>query len=256
MKDLGLVLSGGGIRGMAHVGLIAAMREFDWDAKCIAGSSIGALVGALYAAEYTPEDMLDFFENTPLLQYNFFTINKAGLINTERYFDAFKSYFPKNSFEDLSKELFVIATDLLGGKEHAFHSGELIHPLLASAALTPVFSPLEFEGVLYADGGIMNNFPKEYIENKAKVIFGSNVTVVGQLEKKHIRNPVQLTTRVTGLMIYASSSKKLAECDLFIEPQGLEKIGLFNKKHIQKAYTLGYDHASRAMEEWLAKEKK
>jgi len=250
-KSIGVVLSGGGIRGMAHIGLIKAMQEHGLDAKVVAGSSVGALVGALYANGNSVEDMLQFFKDTPLFQYNFFSISKPGFINTERYFNIFKGYFPKDSFESLEKPLYVVATDLLRGEEKVFTKGELIKPLLASAALTPVFSPVEINKTLYADGGVMNNFPKEYVDGKADFIIGSNVSIAGEVQKKDLKNSLQLAGRVTGLMIYASSHQKLKECDLFIEPKELEKIGVLDKKGIQKAFVIGYDHASRMLEKEL-----
>lgn len=254
-QSIGLVLSGGGIRGMAHIGFIKAMKEFGLDAKVVAGSSVGALVGALYANGNSVEDMLQFFKDTPLFQYNFFAISKPGFIDTERYFNIFKGYFPQNSFEGLEKPLYVVATDLLKGEEKVFSKGTLIKPLLASAALTPVFSPVEINRTLYADGGVMNNFPKEYVDGKADFIIGSNVSIAGEVQKKDLRNSLQLAGRVTGLMIYAASYRKLKECDLYIEPKELEKIGVLDKKGIQKAFTIGYDHGSRALEGQLKAKK-
>lgn len=252
MKSIGLVLSGGGIRGMAHIGLIKALEEHRIQIDAIAGTSVGALVGALFANGNSTSEMLQFFKETPLFQYNFFTFNKPGFIDTERYFDIFKRYFATNSFEALEKKLYVVATDLLNGKEVCFEKGTLIHPLLASAALTPVFSPVEIGETLYADGGIMNNFPKEYLEGRCDCIIGSNVSIAGRLEKKDLKNSWQIGTRITALSIYASSVGKLKQCDWYIEPKALEKIGVFDKRSIEKAFAIGYDHASRAIERYLA----
>lgn len=251
-KSIGLVLSGGGVRGMAHIGLIKAMREHGIEAKMVAGTSIGALVGALYADDRSAEDMLNFFRETPLFQYSFFAINKPGFIDTERYISIFKKFFPDNSFESLKKPLSVVATNLLSGDVRIFEKGELIKPLLASAALPPVFSPVDIDGVLYADGGIMNNFPKECVENRTEFIIGSNVSITVPVEKKDLRNSLQLAGRVTSLMIHASNKEKLLECDLPIEPQGLDKIGVLDKKGIENAYRVGYEHGSRAIEKLLS----
>ncbi|MEX0361030.1 MAG: patatin-like phospholipase family protein [Allomuricauda sp.] len=119
-KSVGLVLSGGGIRGMAHIGLLKAMEEKGVQAQLVAGSSVGALVGALYANGNSIEEMLQFFKETPLFKYDFFAINKPGFIDTERYFKIFKGYFPEDSFEALRIPLFVVATDLLKGEERVF----------------------------------------------------------------------------------------------------------------------------------------
>lgn len=250
-KSIGLVLSGGGVRGMAHIGMIRALEEFGISANMISGSSVGALVGALYANRNTVAEMLIFFKETPLFKYNFLTIAKAGFIDTDRYFDVFKGYFPKDSFELLEKELHIVATNLQKGEEEFFSQGELIRPLLASAALPPVFSPVELGGQLYADGGIMNNFPVEPIEKKVEVIIGSNVSVVGELGKNQLKNSIQLAGRVSGLMIYAINREKLQSCNILFEYKALETIGVLDRKGIEKAYMIGYEQVVRRLDKLM-----
>lgn len=233
---------------MAHIGLIKAMQERGLEANKIAGSSVGALIGALYANGNSTDEMLQFFKETPLFQYSFFAFGKPGLINTERYVPILKKLFQEDSFSILKKPLFVVATDMQNGMERLFYEGELIRPLLASAALSPVFSPVLIDDVLYADGGIMNNFPKEYVDKDCNFIIGSNVSIAGKLQHKDLRNSIQLASRITGLMVYASSHEKLMQCDLQLEPQELEHIGVLDKKGIEKAYTIGYDAASFALD--------
>ncbi|QLG45219.1 patatin-like phospholipase family protein [Costertonia aggregata] len=248
-KKLGLVLSGGGVRGMAHIGMIQALGEYGIHPKIVSGSSVGALVGALYANGNSIQDMLAFFKETPLFKYNFLTILKPGFIDTDKYFEIFKGYFPDNSFEALGRELHVVATNLQKGEEKFFSKGELIMPLLASAALPPVFSPVELEGELYADGGIMNNFPLEPIKEKVDFTIGSNVSVVNNLYKNALKNSWQITGRVTGLMIYAINRKKLDSCNLLFEYTELEKIGVLDRKGIEKAYQIGYENVIKRLEE-------
>lgn len=250
-KSIGLVLSGGGVRGMAHVGLIKAMKEFGVDAKMVTGSSVGALVGALYANDISAENMLLFFKETPLFNYHFLTITKAGFIDTDRYINIFEKYFPQNSFESLKRELHIVATNIQDGDEVFFSTGELIRPLLASAALPPVFSPIELNGQLYADGGIMNNFPLEPLEDKCDYIIGSNVSIVSKLQPKDLKNSFQLTGRVTNLMIYASAKKKIRSCDLLLESPDLEHIRVLDRKGIENAFTIGYDYACKEFEKLL-----
>lgn len=248
-KSIGLVLSGGGVRGMAHIGLIQAMKEHGISATTVSGSSIGALVGALYANGNSVQDMLSLFKETPLFRYNFLTIVKPGFIDTDRYFEIFKGYFPENAFNALQRKLYVVATNLQKGEQRYFSEGELIRPLLASAALPPVFSPVELEGELFADGGIMNNFPLEPVMGNVDYIIGSNVSKVSELYKNALKNSWQITGRVTGLMIYAINRQKLESCDLLLEFQALEKIGVLDRKGIEKAYLIGYEYASRVLDE-------
>ncbi|MCK0191637.1 patatin-like phospholipase family protein [Arenibacter sp. F20364] len=248
-KSVGLVLSGGGVKGMAHIGMIHALNEFGISTHAVSGTSVGALIGALYANGNTVSEMLQFFKETPLFRYNFMTILKPGLLDTDRYFDLFSNYFPRNTFESLKRKLYVVATDLQKGDEKIFSEGELIKPLLASAALPPVFSPVAIQGRLYADGGIMNNFPYDEVASTSDFVIGSNVSGIREIPKEGIKSSLQLANRTTSLMIYAINRDKVNKCDLLFEPKALELIGILDKKGIEKAYSIGYEHAVRLMEQ-------
>lgn len=251
-KSIGLVLSGGGVKGIAHIGLIKALNEYEIDCQVISGTSVGALVGALYANGSSIDRMLAFFRETPLLKYNFFTFVKPGLMDTERYHQLFKKHFEIDSFEALNKKLYVTATNLQDGDQKLFSKGELVRALLASAALPPVFSPIEIDGQLYADGGIMNNFPVEPLLEECDFIIGSNVAAVKHISKKEINSSLKLTNRVTSLMIYASNRLKIRHCDLVFEPSRLETFGILDKKGIKQAFELGYDHARNKLDQLMA----
>jgi NTE family protein len=250
-KTIGLVLSGGGVKGMAHIGIIKALNERDIYPDTISGVSAGAIVGALYANGTSPLNMLAFFKETPLFKYNFFTINKPGLFDTEKYYLFFSKYFEKDAFEALKKELFVTATDLRSGVPKVFSSGELIRPLLASAVLPPVFNPVTIDGRLYADGGIMNNFPLEPLADKTDYIIGCYTSGMKEIGKTVLKNPLQLANRTNRLILHANSREKLCATDILFRPKGLEYIKVLDKKAIDKAFLIGYDHASRYLDNLL-----
>jgi NTE family protein len=250
-STLGLVLSGGGIRGMAHIGLLQVLSSYGIQPAYISGTSVGAIIGALYANGNSALEMMDFFRKTPLFRYNFLSIKKPGFLDTDRYIDVFSAYFPQDSFESLQQKLYVTTTNLQKGKQEVFHEGMLIRPLLASAALPPVFSPVEINECLYADGGIMNNFPSEPIAEQCDFLIGSNVSVVKEVGKEAIRTSLQLANRTTALMIYAINNGKISTCDLLFEPQELETIGVLDKKSLEKAYQIGYEYANRALQQIL-----
>ncbi len=236
---------------MAHIGVLKALREHGVEPNWVSGTSVGALVGALYAGGASEAEMLGFFKETPLFRYDFLSILKPGLLDTDRYYKVFESYWPHNRFEALAKPLFVTATNLQRGEERTFSQGELIRPLLASAALPPIFSPVLIEGELYSDGGIMNNFPLEPLESRAEFLIGSNVSVLTTVAKTEIKSSLQLAARTTGLMIYAINREKIGRCHLMFEPLELEKIGVLDKKGIEKAYRIGYEFAGRTLEKYL-----
>lgn len=247
-KRIGLVLSGGGVKGMAHIGFIKALNERDIYPDSISGVSAGAIVGALYANGTSPLNMLSFFKETPLFKYDFFTINKPGLFDTEKYHLFFSKYFRRDAFNALEKELFVTATDLQSGIPKVFSSGELLRPLLASAALPPVFNPVTIDGRLYADGGIMNNFPIEPLVDHDLFIIGGYILDRKELGSTVLKNPIQLANRTNRLMLHANSMQKLCATDLLFQPRGLDYIGVTDKKGIEKAFIIGYDYASRCLD--------
>lgn len=239
---------------MAHIGFIRALQEHGISVDRVAGASAGALVGALFCNGNSTDDMLALFKETPLFRYNYFSINKPGLINTDRYYFVLKGYLMHDSFEQLNLPLHVGATNLQEGYLREFNSGNLIKPLLASASLSPVFSPVEIEGQLYADGGILSNFPLEFVEKKADRIIGSNTTELSAVSSRHLKNAIQITARVSSLMIYSRTKEKLQRCDFYIQPQGLKKIGFLDKSGIEKAYAIGYEEGSRAIAAFLESE--
>ncbi|MEL6917683.1 MAG: patatin-like phospholipase family protein, partial [Bacteroidota bacterium] len=157
-KKIGLVLSGGGHRGVAHAGAIKALEEYGISPNLISGSSAGALVGALYAADYKPEEMIKVFKNLKIFNISRYARKKPGFVDTNSFHGFLAAYFPENSFKFKKKELFITATDLVNAKIKVFTQGNLINSILASASFPGVFTPMSIDNCLYADGGILDNF--------------------------------------------------------------------------------------------------
>ena len=247
-KKISLVLSGGGVKGIAHIGILKALHEHGIFPEIISGVSAGAIVGALYANNISIQEMLVFFKETPLLRYNFVTINKPGFFDTDKYKKYLSFHFPENTFEALKRPLHIVATNIQEGKAEFFNSGELITPILASAALPPVFSPVTFNNKLYVDGGVMNNFPVEPLIDTSDYIIGSYTSSMTTLSTAQLKNSFQLTQRTNVLMLHANACHKLKIPNLLFNPPHLDKIGILDKKGLEKAYTLGYDYASKKLE--------
>jgi NTE family protein len=149
---LGIVLSGGGARGISHLGVLKALEEFHVKFDCISGTSVGALIGAFYSQGYAPEEIL----NDILTSRFYRSVRPAwrwtGLLSMESLRDVLLKYIPHNEFEALKIPLVVAATDISHGKAAYFSSGELIPRLLASCCVPAVFSPVQLNGALYVDG--------------------------------------------------------------------------------------------------------
>ena len=143
---LGMVLSGGGSRGLAHMGVLKALAEEGIQPDCIAATSAGAIVAALYAAGYPPAEVLHFFETLHPYRISKLALHKPGIFDTEKVVADFRDYFPEDSFEALDKQLFLTATDLVGARLEIFNSGPLIRVILASSSAPMVFTPTEIDG--------------------------------------------------------------------------------------------------------------
>lgn len=240
-EQVGIVLSGGGIRSVAHIGFLKALEQNGIFVSHITGSGSGAMVGALYAAGYSPDEILEFFQkNSQVFHWSKMTITKTGILDTDKYESVLFPYLGYITFEQLKKKLYITATDVLEGKSHIFEHGELIKTVLASTALPPVFSPVEIGDRLFIAGSVMNNFPVEPLFNQCHKIIGNFVSAVRPIEKTDISNSIKLLHRSNDLHRISEAKKKFRQCDYVVEPKSLYKYGNFNTDKIDEIYQIGY----------------
>lgn len=238
--NIGLVLSGGGARGVAHVGVIKVMEELGLSADCVAGTSAGALVGVLYAAGRSADEMLAFFKETKIFTWHNLTRHKPGLLDMENFIPIYKEYLPDDDFDALQRKLFVTATDLLKPEGKFFSKGPVIRPVLASAAVPGVFSPIEMDGGLFVDGGVFNNFPIEPIQPLCEKIIGVNVSPILPMQKEDFKSSLSVLERSYHIGAVNSCLPKFKSCDIFISPPELSEITTLGVNHAQEAFDIGY----------------
>ncbi|MEM7109010.1 MAG: patatin-like phospholipase family protein [Bacteroidota bacterium] len=165
-KSVALVLSSGGARGVAHIGVIEALEEQGYTISAIAGSSMGAVIGGVYAAGRLPAykkwmcelDKLDVFK---LLD---FTLSTQGFVRGERVFNEMKKFIDDQNIEKLNIPFKAIATDLVNKKEVVFDKGSLYVALRASAAIPSVLKPSIINDIELVDGGVINPIPVQHVD--------------------------------------------------------------------------------------------
>ncbi|TPN54066.1 MULTISPECIES: patatin-like phospholipase family protein [unclassified Mesorhizobium] len=232
----GIAFGGGGARGLAHIHVIEALDELGIRPVAIAGSSIGAIMGAGMAAGMTGKDIHDYARSvlgrraevaSRMWRARPGTIAEAmqggirvSQFNVERILKAFLPDAIPETFAELKIPLKVTATDYFGHKLAVFDDGDLHSALAASAAIPAVFRPVMRNGRLLIDGGIYNPVPFDLIENDADIIIG--VDVVGAPEEADRKHPtsVDLMFGATQLMMQSITANKLRQTqpDILVRP--------------------------------------
>ncbi len=178
---IGLALGGGAARGLAHIGVLKALKKNNIPVDMIAGTSIGALVGACFAKDgeiNTLEEIIlniDWKQLALLLDPNL-AILKKGFIHGEKIKELLCSVIGDIEFKDLKIPLRVIATDVITGKEVVINSGSVAEAVRASISIPVIFTPVKFENKFLVDGGIVNPVPVDVVKNMgAEFVIACNV---------------------------------------------------------------------------------
>lgn len=154
---IGLVLGGGGSRGLAHIGVLQVLERENIPIDLLVGTSMGAIIAAFYALGVTPERMFDYantaLKNSSMLSFNLFSAEARQRTVQEHLEKLLK----EKTFADLSIPLTVMAVDVLSGQEVAIREGLLLPAVLASSAVPAVFPPVEHMGMQLADGGVIDS---------------------------------------------------------------------------------------------------
>ncbi|MCK0131620.1 patatin-like phospholipase family protein [Flavobacteriaceae bacterium F08102] len=246
--NVGIVFSGGGARGAAHIGVIKALEEHGIHPTHVSGASAGAIVGALYAVGVPWVEMLNFFKTISIFQTNRYARKKPGFINSEKFYNDLKTYFPNDNFSVLEKNLFVTAVNVIDGSEKIFSKGPLIKPIIASASFPGVFTPTEINGAYYIDGGTLNNFPVEPLEKRCDKIIGVYVNPLKEISIKDLKHSYSVVERAYKIKANAESTAKFPVCDLIISPSDLANFGTFEMNKIDAIFNVGYTATKRALQ--------
>lgn len=252
MNKIGLVLSGGGVRGVAHLGAIKALHEMGIEPDIVSGTSAGSIVSTMYAAGHSLDSIFEVFTNTSIFKMTHFATLKPGFIDSDKFSSIFHPFFPENDFSNLKKKCYVTATDIIRGRSRTFFEGEIIRPLLASCAVPVVFTPVEINGTLFTDGGALNNFPVEPLIGQCDVIIGVDVHPLKKISPKEIKSVLGMMERLTQLSVCHHSREKHHMCSVTIAPQALEKFGTFDRENFDEIFELGYEETLNKKEEILA----
>ena len=165
-KNIALVLSSGGARGIAHIGVINELIRQGYQITSISGSSIGALVGGIYATGQLPvfEEWMRSLSKRDVLGLVDFTFSFSGIIKGEKVLAEIKKMIPDRKIEELNIPYVAVATDVINEQEVIFDSGSLYNAIRASIAIPTVITPFNYKGKQLVDGGVLNPIPIDKIK--------------------------------------------------------------------------------------------
>ena len=251
MSKIGLVLSGGGARAFAHLGLLQALGEWDIRPDAISGVSSGTIAGALYAAGHAPESILSFMKGSGYFRLSNFSWRGDGFFSMRPLFDLLAEKIPVDGFESLSIPLFVTATDVVRNETVIFSKGPLFEAVVASCSVPVIFDTVRWGERLLVDGGLLNNFPSEPIEKCCDRLIGSHVNklVAGEWPGAHV-GKAAMVERCFHLAIAHTVYEKSGRCAVFAEPL-LAGFSMFDVHHADLIYEIGYKTALEHKQEWL-----
>lgn len=245
---IGLALSGGGMRGIAHIAVLKALEEYGLKPDIISGTSAGAVVAVFYSYGVPPEKMLEIAKRSKFFSRSAIRFSKNGLFNSQFLVKLVSDYLPKDDFEILKIPVFIAASELTHGVVEFFSTGKLSEAILASSSVPFVFSPVKIDGKVYVDGGVLDNMPIEPLMGNCDLLIGSHVNAMGyeDLDKMSLMKEFD---RILHMAIAKSVYLKKMHCDIFLDPPAMTQFSLFSKKNIDDVYNIVYDFTCNELEE-------
>lgn len=238
---IGFALGGGGARGVGHIGVLKAMSQSDHRIDCIAGTSSGALIAALYAFGRSPAQILQVFSSLSLTQLGFFTFGRSGILDGKGVAELVKKELGDVDISDAKIPLAIVCTDLKSGRNVVLTEGPLALLVQASAALPGLFHPVEYQGMLLVDGFLTENVPVSAVRQ-----LGANFIVAVSLSARSYQVPDKLgikdsVNRAFDILVDRSFNTSMSRVAYAINLD-MSFVERFKVSNVERAVELGYHH--------------
>lgn len=243
---LGLALSGGGAKGFAHIGVFKLLEECGLMPDVVVGTSVGALMGALFADGYSADEIKELFTGREFSEFAQLQLPKSGLFDSKRFRHFLRRHLRAKTFEELKVPMIVMATDLDNGESHEFRSGPIVEAVTASCSIPIIFSPVVINGVHYVDGGLFHNFPVSIIREDCERVIGVNVSPL--IPQKYKQTIYHIAERSYHYMFRANTLEDREMCDVLIEAEEFGMYKTFDLENVELIANIGYSAAVRAFE--------
>lgn len=235
----GIALSGGGARGILHIGVLEALRKYGMHPEIISGTSAGALVGVLYAAGLEPLQILELVKSAKMHKMIKWKVPSNGLFDMKKLQVLLEQHIPVDDFASLKKPFFCAVTNLNSGLPEIKSSGKLLQWVLASASIPVIFEPQIIDGTIYVDGGIFDNLPVGCIRNQCRFLIGVHVNHNGM--ENNISGFKAIAERTFRLAVAKNVEESLDRCDFIIDPPQTRKFNTFDFGKADEIFRIGFE---------------
>lgn len=244
---LGLALSGGGTRGIAHLGVLKAFAEQRIRFDCVAGTSVGSLVGAIYCADVSLDEVIaeaGIVTRKELVNKKFGIGSNSG--NIERFADKF---LQGKTFEQLQTPFSCVAVDIVSGREVVLNTGNVSRAVSASCAVPALFTPVEYGDMLLVDGGLLNNMPADVCRQMgADIVVGVDLNHNRGNKGARPRNVFDTIAATWNITTKSTMYKGQLNSDIIIEPELTEHKNT-SLKNVDERIQAGYDATLKIIDE-------
>lgn len=242
---IGLALSGGAAKGFAHSGVLHALEDNGIRPDIIAGTSAGALVAALYADGYRPEEIPQLFRGKNFRFLTEWQIPQRGVFSIQRFKSFLRSTLRHKNIEDLPLPIRIVATDLDHGVVKVFSQGPLVETVTASCSIPILFNPVEIDGTTYVDGGLFKDLPASVIREDCRYLIGVHLNPKEPSDYK--KSLFGIAERCFGYIFRANSLPDRKLCDLLIESGEIIKFKPFHVEPAEEIAAFGYKMAKQVL---------
>lgn len=249
--SLGIALSGGGARGIAHLGVLDALHKHGIEPNVVAGTSMGAIIGCFYAAGLAPKDILEEIKKEKLSKFLSWSLPGDGFLDLDYMEELLSKHISSNNFNALKKPFYVSVSNLNSGKNEIISEGKLFEYVIASATIPVVFKTKLINSQVYVDGGLLNNLPVLAIKSVCDKVIGVHVNHSGPREK--VSGIKQIVERCLRLALQSNIKENVEASDVFIQPDDVKEFDTFDFRKADLIYQSGFDATEQMMPDIMQK---
>lgn len=244
---IGLVLGSGGLRGLAHVGVLKVLEKENIPVDYIAGCSIGALIGALYCSGHSPETILKLAKHLKRRHWLDFIVPKMGLFSGDKVLETTRLLTQQKTFSDLSIPLAIVATEINQGQEIVFDQGDLAKAVRASVSVPGIFVPYQWDDMLLVDGAVVNPTPIDVVRKMgADIVIAVDLAHAGTVFK--LTNMFDVIIQSIDIMERQLFKHRQHHCSILIRPE-ISHISPSSFDAVEECAGLGEKAAEAAVDE-------